>query len=291
MQKPVNYTQQLADFFGSWRALSQFIPLEERLQNFFSQLKDVLPVKKDRSPQKEVSGKNLNTEKMNRFFEEFTQPIALAKRAGFFCDPWTVAKLKRDEVRNSSVLAWWLDPKETHGLNDALHHGLDSLLSHLLRAIESKKQIGLPNFPGPHCRVRVESCPDGDRASRVDIEIDDPKSSNSPGFFLIIEVKIDAPESKDQLERYCKVAMKRKDNRQWAILFLTPQGRNSQYINEGPCTELNKERIVTFSWKEISVILKAVAKQHTEHFQDNKFPELALVNLLARSFCNHILQF
>lgn len=278
MQNQVCPTKQLADFFDTWRDLTQVVPLEKRLHSFFSQLKVLLPDKKESVTLKNVLWQHINVEEMNRFFGEMTQPIALAKQAGFFCDPWAIAKLKRDEVRNSSVLAWWLAPKGTHGLNDAF-------LSKLLKEINKKNVLKVPTVVSSRCRVRVESCPDGERASRVDIEIDDP------GFFLIIEVKIDAPEGNDQLQRYCDIARKKCRDRPWAILFLTPQGRASQ--NMGDCQNASQDKppIIALSWKEISVMLKAVTKQHTASFQGSKFPELALVDLLARSFCNHILQF
>jgi hypothetical protein len=279
MHPLVDKAQQYTDFFNAWRAFSRFQPLEDRLPTFFFQLQGVLPEKINDSYSKYVSGQNLNTEAMLGFFGELAQPIKLAKRAGFFCDPWAVAGLKRDEVRNSAVLAWWLDPHGSHGFGDAF-------LSLLLQEIDVKKHLGLPRSTSPHCRIRVESCPDGDRASRVDIEIDDAK------FFIIIEVKIDAPESNDQLKRYCDIAKVRRGTRPWAIFYLTPQGRKSKYIdNVSGYSIMNEEPIIPISWKKISAMLKIVSKQHRAHFRDNNFPELALTNLLAYSFSKHISQF
>lgn len=259
--------------------------LEDLLHIFFAQLKTILPSMMDCSTLKFVPGKRLDIDVMRSFFEELAQPLYLAKRAGFFCNPWVVAQLKRDEVRNSAVLAWWLDPNETHGLSDAF-------LSHLLQKIENENHLGLPKGVSRNCRVRVESCPDGDRVSRVDIEIDDPGTQNFPGFFLIIEVKIDAQESHGQLSRYCDISKRRGGNRKSVVLFLTPQGRRSRLMSENSeCSLMHEKSIVSISWKEMAMMLKTVAKQHMADFKENKFSELELVSQLARSFSNHIIQF
>lgn len=273
-----NSTQQLSGFFESWSAVTKNRPLRDRLDVFFNCLRDVLPRQGVSSRLSHKVGENINTGELGHLFNELEQPLFSAKRAGFFCDPWSVASLKRDEVRNSAVLAWWLNPHGSHGLNDAL-------LSRLLQAVESKKDFELPKKVDKLCRVRVESCPDGDRASRVDIEIDDPY------FFLIIEVKIDAPESEDQLKRYCDIATLRSGKRPWAILFLTPQGRDSRYLNQDlECAKMG-DHVVPITWKQVSSMLNDVSKKHSADFRGQNFPELALVGLLARSFCKHILHF
>lgn len=50
-------------------------------------------------------------------------PMAGVKTIG---NPWSVASLRRGELRNSSVLAWFLNPKGDHGFGDLL---LQELLS------------------------------------------------------------------------------------------------------------------------------------------------------------------
>ena len=39
----------------------------------------------------------MNSE-VHNFFKNMEQSLPFAKKAGFFCDPWAVANLKRDEV-------------------------------------------------------------------------------------------------------------------------------------------------------------------------------------------------
>ena len=175
MQQPLDLCQELPVFFNQWRAYSRFAPLEDKLPTFFDELKKVLPTARVGEPVGKKPSQFLVFDELQSFFAKLPPLITNAKHAGFLCDPWAVASLKRNEVRNSAVLAWWLDPRGSHGLGPAL-------LTELLQLMHWDCPIS------PSCRVRVESHPDGDRSNRVDIEVDDP------AFFLIIEVKIDALE-------------------------------------------------------------------------------------------------
>ncbi|NTU73965.1 PD-(D/E)XK nuclease family protein [Candidatus Roizmanbacteria bacterium] len=213
------------------------------------------------------------------FLKALGQPLTFAKRAGFFCNPWAIASLKRKEVPNSFVLAWWLNPHGTHGFGD-------TFLKILLHSIKNELFLGFPQVISPYCRVSVESHPDGNTENRVDIEI------NDPGFFLIIEVKIDALEGRDQLSRYCQIASKRSKGRPWAVLYLTPQNpKISRATRDSKIDDINKTRVIPISWKQMASLLNTALRSHTDIFQNKQFPELALVNLLARSFANHINQF
>lgn len=135
-------------------------------------------------------------------------PLHAARASALNFDPWKVAGLGRDEVRNSSVLAWLLNPRGSHGFGDAL---LQRLLNHL-----AQQRSGFPTTTGPYCHVRTEQTPNGERSERVDLEID------AADFYLLIEVKIGAPEGTEQLNRYGDVAQAIAGGRPWAILYLTP---------------------------------------------------------------------
>lgn len=193
---------------------------------------------------------------------ELRGPMAKVEAAG---DPWKASGLRRDEVRNSSVLAWFLDPKGGHGLGDAP-----------LRALLAKvgRKLPFPDAPSRACVVMVEDCPDGSRASRVDVTIDDPGR-----FFLGIEVKIDAPEQPEQLERYCRIAEARAcDGRPWAVAFLTPTGRKPSTAGEG-------ENVVPTSWSDVAAFLRtAAAAVRRDHRK-------AVAHHLAKSFAAHVSRF
>jgi len=243
----------------------------QELDNFFLKLRDALPQK--------VSPKALplypylsNCLALERWFSELAEPIIEARRSGFLCDPWDVAGLKRDEVRNSKVLAWLLDPKGSHGLES-------KLMCSLLTALRiSSQALNFPESPHNTCRVRVESSPDGDRSNRLDIEIDDPN------FYLIIEVKIDAVESNDQLLKYGKLGQTRSMSRPWAIVFLTPHGFF-------PVTAGNYEdKVIPLSWKRLSVILSQPLR--AKNTIKSPFGTYEIVpQLLAKRFLQHIRKF
>ena len=246
---------------------------ESSLEHFFCALKEALPERcSDKKPVEHTLGEGFEIEVLQEFFEVLPGHISAAQQAGFLCDPWAVASLKRDEVRNSAVLAWWLDPKGSHGFGG-------SLLENLLRGLSG----GLPDCDcvSKLCSVRVESCPDGDGRNRVDIEIDDPK------FFLIIEVKIGALEGVNQLNRYCDIAeaKARAEEKPWAVVFLTPQGRIS-------ASELAKpEKVFRLSWRQLASHLDAMVRKSSIKRQLVNSPERCLTALLARQFSKHVRNF
>ena len=173
-------------------------------------------------------------------------PVRCLEKSAFFADPWAVASLRRDEVRNASVLRWFLDPVGDHGCGDAL-------LTYLLRRIKSCQDHRFPARPFPEkpsarCTVAVEECPDGDLACRVDIQIDDDE------FYVIVEVKIDATEQPRQLERYCNVAAARAGSCPWAVVFLTANGR-------APVTAgIHTGKVVLIRWKDLAAALRSATR-------------------------------
>lgn len=149
-------------------------------------------------------------------------------------NPWVVAGLERKELPNASVLTWLLDPSGSHGLGCK---PLKALLSLLI-------DCGADTFPQDFqawCEIAKEVLPTGNQQNRIDIEID------ADTFYLLIEVKINAGEQQDQLQRYQHEAISRAGNRPWAILFLTPQGRPPL---SGDC-DLT-EHLLYFSWHRLA---------------------------------------
>ena len=272
MRQTLDLCRELPVFFDQWCVYSRFTPLEDKLPAFFDELKKVLPAARVRPTPRTEPGETLDKNALGTFLVELEPLLVSAKHAGFLCDPWAVASLKRNEVRKSAVLAWWLDPWGSHGLGPAL-------LTELLHFMHWDCSIDRS------CSVRVESHPDGDRSNRVDIEID------APGFFLIIEVKIDAPEGIKQLQRYCNLAEMKKTVEKRGVLFLTPTGRPPVSVDpNSTCEILPSDQVIPISWKKIASLLQAALRQHHARFQTKSYPETALVELLARTFCNHIKQ-
>lgn len=199
------------------------------------------------------------TGSMIDFLDSMRSPLQGIDASGLLSDPWAASGLRRDEVRNASVLRWFLDPRAGHGCADAL---LVDLLEQANRIAPSS----FPDRPSSACTVAVEECPDGDRASRVDIQVNDPR------FFFVIEVKLDAQEQPGQIARYCEIAAGRATAmRPWAVIFLTLSGRNPSTAGTWA------DRVISISWKQIARSLRNAAR------------DIAPVpRFLASSFATHI---
>ncbi len=177
----------------------------------------------------------VDAQQLSALMTEMEQPFAALRHGTFTFDPWEVAKLGRNEIRNSAVLAWLLDPHGNHGFSDL---PLKALLS-------AVRECGKANFPENftrYCRVNVEKYPTGDATNRVDIEID------ADNFFMLIEVKIDAYEQKDQISRYIGEAKKRAGEQPWAVVYLTPQGRV-------PLSAGEETDVPCLSWHHLASVL------------------------------------
>jgi hypothetical protein len=133
--------------------------------------------------------------------------------------------------------------------------------------------------PGNFCTVRTESNPDGDVSNRYDIEIDDEK------FYLIIEVKIDAPESTNQLQRYGSIAQLRAGKRPWGIVFLTPKGIAS--VTAG----IFYNKITSLSWRDLSKILTTCVREECKKFSDRKGASQYMTEQIIFCFLEKIRQF
>ncbi len=186
-------------------------------------------------------------------------PFEAVEASGLLGNPWSAAMLRRDEVRIASVLSWFLNPRGGHGCGD-------KLMVDMLARIGSRLRGGFPARPSAHCSVLVEECPGGDRANRVDIQIDDP------GFFVVVEVKVDAPEQPDQVQRYCDVAASRAaGGRPWSLVFLTISGK-------APTTSGDKaDHVVPVSWAQVAASLRRETHGAT-----------LVPRFLAASFADHI---
>lgn len=196
---------------------------------------------------------------VRKLLAELVDPIAKVEASGLICDPWSAARLQKDELRNAATLRWFLDQRS--------YCGGKAFLEHILQRV----RVGLPGFPirlSPNCSVLEEECPDGNLANRVDIQIDDET------FFLVIEVKIKAGEQPDQIGRYCQAASSRCGGRPFAVIFLTVDGR-------GPTTAGDWEhKVVSLSWSQLATSLRRSSL--------NAQP---IPRFLAQTFADHISDF
>ena len=197
---------------------------------------------------------------LGAFLESLSEPFQGIAISGVLSDPWAAAGLRHDEVRNASTLRWFLDPRG--------HPSGRTLLNEILRLV-GERVTEMPAQAASTCVVAVETCPDVDRSSRVDIQIDDPS------FFMIIEVKIGAGEQAEQVARYCAIASKRTAGaRPFAVVFLTVDGRESTTAGDWG------ERVVSLSWRDVANAMR-FASRHAH----------PIPKFLATSFANHISRF
>ncbi len=207
---------------------------------------------------------SMDVAKLTQWLADLQQPMVEARRGAFHFDPWEVAGLRRDEVRNSAVLAWLLNPKGSHGMGDAAMRGLLGDLH--------KVNNDFPTSCSRFCRVRVEPNPDGDSGNRVDIEIDDAN------FFVLIEVKIGAPEGVDQLKRYGDVAKQLAGDRPWALVFLTPQCVKSN------TADVHVDRVLSLSWRQLAHSVKQSVKGSTSDALNTSGPARHMAEQAVQRF-------
>lgn len=197
-----------------------------QLQSFFNQWKHIpLPYQKEETEDSTLSSKH----KLDNFFKEFEiayRPIIQVKKQGLFANVWRTSGLKKDEVKNTQVLKWFLDCNAEHGLENFV---LDILLKNA--SIKCKTPENYFSY--------TETYPINDGKNRVDIEIE------SPELLLFIEVKIEASEGFEQLKRYQEIAEKKAKGKQWAIIYLTQNGKL-------PLNYSQSEYLIPISWGKFS---------------------------------------
>ncbi len=191
---------------------------------------------------------NIDPDRLADFFSRLSGPLELVQHRSLVFDPWDIAGLKRKEVRHTAVLAWLLDPYESHGFKRLPMHVL----------LQSIRKIGRTDIPENfhrHCQVQVETTPRGDNANRIDIEID------ADNFYLLIEVKIDACEQENQISRYCLDARQRAGQRPWAVVFLTPHGGKPLTIG----TEFSAKDVPCLAWRHLARDLESALQSEYRH--------------------------
>ena len=124
---------------------------------------------------------------LKKAFVALKGPLAVAKERGGLINPWALASLGHDEVRNAAALAGlWMS--EFGG--EASRRFLGSYLSRAVSGVDWHSELDCGY------RVETEICPLGDAADRVDLMI------FTTHYLIGVEVKIRAGLGRQQLERY-----------------------------------------------------------------------------------------
>lgn len=261
------FSSNFAEFTKDWQRLNA-PDLRNRLKNFFDKWQSCAC-----SPNLSSSLRSteLCADKLGAFFTEMIPHIDSVRdkrKTGDAANVWKVSRLGCDEIKVSSVLAWFLDCHAEHGQGSAI-------LGRILDEIHCRNNLGEAYPSSEIIRrapywVNVESCPNGDKSSRIDIEIE------GKHFLLFIEVKIFAPETGDQLDRYLNIGRSKSAGRPWGIIFLTSNGNNSRksVIVNGTTS------FACVSWRDIANVFKShtrslspcfsksIMNQFAEHIQE-----------------------
>ena len=197
---------------------------------------------------------------LESFFQDFdkaAEPIREARGNGLLSNVWQAAGLGAKEVRNSQVLKWFLDWRGDHGQGN-------KVLVKFLKLLPEEF----------HCKPEryfstAECCPLGKQDNRVDIEID------AQEFLLFIEVKINATEGEDQLQRYIDIVKAKAGNRNWHVVYLTKDGKlPEKYKNQG--------NLKGISWRKVT-------EKFTEYAEQEDINNRGA--WLAKQFADHIKTF
>ncbi|WP_374943454.1 PD-(D/E)XK nuclease family protein [Sphingomonas sp.] len=132
----------------------------------------------------------MTVERLAPVIHPLNMALRAARTQGLGVNPWTMAGLKRNEVRNAAVLAGLWSPVQ--GGDTAIR-----FLNAFLRRLHDPQAV-LPTVKeiAAGYTVRTECCPEGDSRDRVDLVIE------TVHHVLGIEVKIGAGEGLGQLDRY-----------------------------------------------------------------------------------------
>ncbi|MBU5638734.1 PD-(D/E)XK nuclease family protein [Geomonas sp. Red69] len=227
----------LTVFLDQWKSPRQKDDLYSSLSNFVEQWNSCQRRHLD------APVRPLNMAALKSFFSDFApllRELQVQRRDGKAANVWEAAGLGADEVRVSSVLAWFLDCHAAHGQgNQLLSLILDAVVDMPAGFPSSEKVRAKPYW------VHVESCASGDRTSRVDIEIE------GEAFLLFIEVKVYAAETNDQLKRYLKIARQKGGGRPYGVLFLTLPGKRAS---------IQDPFLVNITWQDVAHVFRAQAR-------------------------------
>lgn len=206
--------RRLSGFLDQWRGLAAaHTPgSTDRLERFLREARPYLrEVRRAQTP----TFKSLapSAQVLAALFEQLQAPLARARMDGARLNVWTTAGLKRDEVRNAGVLAALFDPARS-GVR------AQAFLSAFLTRVQGEDRSVLPTPEELKTGyvVQTEACPLGASDTRVDLSIE------GEDFLLLIEVKIDAGEGREQLSRYAQVLANKASllGKRPALVYLSP---------------------------------------------------------------------
>lgn len=232
---------RLKSFLSTYRhARRSSGPDTDVLQRFTHVLAALASARKPSRARQLISTRGEET--VAAFVRRFSEVRSRSGRLNTTTNLWSIAGLKRDEVRIAAVLAWALDCRGSHGFGDAI---AVALLETLRTSGRGDQLRGLTL--GSDYVVRREYSAFGIPDDRIDVSL------VGDNCVLFIECKIDAREGDRQLERYRAIATQK------AHAVGKVHGR-VLYLSGFRPTNLDPD-VTWLSWKDVArAIRRAVVK-------------------------------
>jgi hypothetical protein len=259
-QAMVGLESRLVNFLGA--AAPYLRSRDDADRNLIAQLKAFLIAARPFS-QRENRGRapyRVNLTSLETALQKIREPLERQRASGRSLNVWSAAGLKRDEVRNTAVLAELLR-----------HERLGDTARAFLAAILSRARSRVSEFPeiatNGSYRVNTEVCPLGNRETRVDLVIE-------TGHHLVgVEVKIDAIERAGQLADYAHILWEKAalDGKTPGLIFLSPRP-----------PALTTQDAAHLTWLDIQQAARMVAREHRSS---------GYASWLLTSFADHIMSF
>ncbi len=256
-------SSELVEFFTKFDQIQRpsLQLLQADMAEFFEVYKAISEKHVSKPPTAVKLTPNFTPDLYQSFFSKF-EPLYLNERLrGSEINVWGQSGLKQDEVRNTAVLAWWLDCNGSHGLGDLL-------LKALLAGLPISDTMPPASTINNDYRTKAESLPMGERENRIDIEL------SGADFLIFIEVKINAGEGYQQLSRYQGLIKKKSESYgmcHGGIVYLTRYGDDKK----------NEQGCISLSWAQLA-----------HSFRSVKLPvEAFFSQMLLKQFCEHIENF
>lgn len=200
-------------------------------------------------------------ERLSALLDHLAPALRARRSSGADLNPWTVAGLRFDEVRNAAVLAWLLSPRGSHGLGSAL-------LRRLLEDVRQESDTVWPELDRlDEATVVAEERPMGSDRDRVDLAIE------GMDFVAFIEVKINAPFAPDQLANYRDSLARKAANlgkRHQLLITLTRRP-----------LPLGEDEVRSLTWTGMTALIR----------QSCRAGSAGAGRAAALHFCEHIQQF
>ena len=182
---------------------------------------------------------NKEKEALKRFLLDLKSLEKITQRSSF--NPFDVLKIARTEIRHSNMLAWLLDPNESHGLGSRI---VSALVEYVVKNnfVNEEDAFNLLLKSKDDVTLKREW-------KNIDILIE----SVSARFVICIENKIDTQDHSQQLDKYYRIIESETKYCDFikVFLYLTPDGRIPNEDNADVWEMISYPDIIAIIEKEL----------------------------------------